>query len=315
MGNVAFNSTEQVQELYGTCDDAKKENVNLWLPYFNVWTVYQTNHSILDGSQEIDVNDGSPEVNSLKIPKIGDVNQRLWSTVLADAVTTKESYSGNIYRMVDHFMAPRVELNDAESVDISVSVNENYTGNIQSTIHWGALPMQLLILFLVTIKLLLFLEFMFNMSFFIVNMSLSVNDGKQVVRTIKELFASMVNVAVANLAICIVIWVSLTVDGALSLILFAFFCFLIYQTLKNLVSSNGVFTPKILRKPVMLTRRFLMRMVSPTGSRTHSAPEDAAENDDDQDEQDDDNNENGASDEDEKKESNGGDEDEDEEES
>ena len=277
-----------------------------------MWTVYQTNHNILDSSQGINTNDGTPEVDNLRIPKIGDVEQRIWSTVLADAVTTKESYSGNIYRMVDHFMAPRVVLNDAESVDLSISVNENYTGNIQSTIHWGALPMQLLILFLVTIKLLLFLEFMFNMSFFIVNMSLSVNDGKQVVRTVKELFASMVNVAVANLAICIVIWVSLTVDGALSLILFAFFCFLIYQTLKNLVSSNGVFTPKILRKPVMLTRRFLMRMVSPTGSRTHSAPEDAADNDDGEAEQNDDGNENNANDEGDEKESDGGDSDEEE---
>lgn len=280
MGNVSFNSTPQIQELYGTSDEAQKEDVNLWLPYFNVWTVYQTNHTILDATQQIDQSVG-PEMDGLEVPQIAGMDQNLWSTVLADIVTKPESYSGNVYRMVDHFMAPRVELVDLQQVDFNVSVNENYTGDIQSSIHWAALPMQLLILIFLLVKMLLFLEFVFNLAFLVVNMALTVNDGKHVAKHVKGLFASMVNVAVANIAVTLAVWTSLLVDGPLCLIMVALYAFLAWQVLKTAVASNGPFSPKIFRKPVMLLRQLAARVTAPTGIRQHAEDPEGQENDGD----------------------------------
>ena len=273
-GNAVLTNEPQIHELYGTTDAAGKEDVNLWLPYFDTWTYYNTNHGVLDERQGITGSTG-PELNGLQVPEISGVRQDLWCTVLADAICTDEAYSGNIYRMVDHFMAPRITLNDPTTVDFTVKKNENWNGNIQSSINLASIPMQLLIVVLIALKVILFIEMLFDFAFLIVNMALSVTDGKRTFRYVKELFAMSVDVAMCNLIVCFVVYVSLIVHNIfLSIILFIFMVFVLYSILKTLMSFNSVFRPKFLYRPFMFLRRMFAILFAPNGSRSHKDPED-----------------------------------------
>ena len=254
-GNISFEQEDQIQELYGSSEGTDKEAVNLWLPYFNMWTKYHTNHTVLDEEQVIDGSEG-PEMEGLVIPDIADVQQNLWSTVLANAASSSnEPYGGNIYRMVDHFMAPRIQLNDAESVDFDVSNNENWNGYIQSNVNWAVLPAQLLILFLVVVKLLLMIELVINVALLLVRMAMTVTDRKNVMTVLKQLLASVANVMVANMVTNAVIWLTLIADGMVLLAITVFMAVLILFGLKELVLSNSVFSPNVIKVPY----RFFMR--------------------------------------------------------
>lgn len=250
LANVTFHTAnDDISALYGNGDAADRENVQLWLPYFNTWTSYQTNHTILDSEQKINKNDNYPELNNIITPNINGVEQTLWSTILADTFVTPANYSGNIYRVVDHFMAPRIENfeHNGENIDIQVSKNENYNGNIQSAINLSGLPFQILILFFVVFKVLLFFEFIFNIALLLFNLTLSVTSKYKIITVIKELGASMLNVAIINFIIGLVVWSSLSSSGFGALAIFAFYIFLTYNIIKELVRSNSVFTPKFFR--------------------------------------------------------------------
>lgn len=256
LSNVAFQQNESINSLYGTGNAADKENVQLWLPYFNTWTSYHTNHTILDSSQIINVDDvkNQPEVNNIIIPTIDGVNQNLWSAVLADTFTTPVNYSGNIYRVVDHFMAPRITKTDVGDgkPDVSVEKNENYNGNIQSSINFSSIPFQLLILFFVVMKVLLFFEFIFNIALLLFNLALSVTNKFKLSLILKELGASMLNVAIMNIIIGLVVWSSLIADGFGGFAICIFYIFLTFNLIKELARSNSVFTPKLFR-PIQKT--------------------------------------------------------------
>lgn len=255
LGNVIFEQNEKIQSLYGTGDADDKESVNLWLPYFNMWTLYQTNYGVLDDVQTIDLDSSQPEVLNLEetnsIPDVDGVKQTLWSTLLADDFTQKKNYSGRIYRVVDHFMAPRisdVELKDGDIKNLKVSENENYEGShIQSNINVMNLPLQLLILFLVLMKVVLFFEFIFNITMLIFNLCLSTSDNYKILLTLKELGASMLNVMFINIILGLVIYTSLLTDGVVSLLVCVFYIFLAVNLIKSLANSNSVFTPKFFR--------------------------------------------------------------------
>lgn len=255
LGNVVFEQNEKIQSLYGTGDADEKEAVNLWLPYFNMWTLYHTNYGVLDLEQTIDLDSEQPEVQNLEetnsVPEIDGVQQTLWSTLLADDFTQKKTYSGRIYRVVDHFMAPRisnVELEDGDIKSLEVSENENYEGkHIQTNINVMNLPLQLLILFLVLLKVVLFFEFIFNITMLIFNLCLSTSDNYKILLTLKELGASMLNVMFINIVLGLVVYTSLLTDGIISLLVCIFYIFLMVNLIRSLANSNSVFTPKFFR--------------------------------------------------------------------
>lgn len=248
---VAFESSDEISALYGTGNSADKENVRLWLPYFNMWTKYHTNHSLTDKEQRIGrVNDSEPERKGLKIPKIGGIKQELWSTVLADDFTSYKTYSGNIYRVVDHFMAPRIKVNNLsdENLDVNVKRNENWNGPIQSSLNLGTIPLQVLIFLYTIFKVALFFEFLYNIATLLYNLTLSVTSGtRQITTTIKELFASMLNVNICTTIIGLIIWTTISAEMFLSLLLSIFYFFLSFSILKKLYNSYSVFTPKFFK--------------------------------------------------------------------
>lgn len=279
LGNATFEWSEQLETLYGTSEGNDKEAVNLWLPYFNMWTLYQTNHALMDEEQSIESSEG-PEMDELKVPEIDGVQQDMWSTVLADAATShNQTYSGNVYRMVDHFMAPRITMNDPETLDFDVNENENYNGFIQSNINWAVLPAQWLLIAVVFIKVLLFLEMMINVALLFVRFALAASDKGNLVYTVKQLCASVVNVMMCNMVCSLIIWMTLLSEGAILLILVLFMAICLWQVLKHLVLSNGPFSPNIIKIPL----RFFMRMwygivakfaTSRVGRRDTEIPED-----------------------------------------
>lgn len=159
--NIAFNSGEQMSamksldELYGG-DKVKNASVTYYIPYFNLWTNFMTGYNLTASEQKINLSDGTPEVQQLvyssgdnNLPKIGTVETRLWSVVLADALNSQgKSYykstlnglngdyvNNNAYRVVDHFMAPRLTTNNPSNsgLDITNTVNENYNGKFQKS--------------------------------------------------------------------------------------------------------------------------------------------------------------------------------------
>lgn len=247
--NVAFEQNENINSLYGTGDAADKENVQLWLPYFNTWTSYNTNHTLLDSAQQINKYDGSPEVQNIKLPKIGEVDQTLWSTILADEFTGVGNYSGSIYRVVDHFMAPRINNVNLDSSNLSLDVkkNENYNGNIQSSINFGCIPFQLLIFFFIILKVLIFFEFIYNIATLIFNLTLSITSKNKLIFIIKELGASMLNVAIINIIVGFIVWSSLLAEGVAAFAICLFYVFLTYNLINEIAKNNSVFTPKFFR--------------------------------------------------------------------
>ena len=251
LSNISFKNSYGLSPLYGTGNAADKENVTLWMPYFNAWTSYNTNHSILNPEQTINKNSNTPEVKGIAIPKIDGVEQTVWSAVLADTFTTAENYSGNIYRVVDHFMAPRVtnlQLNGNTINSIDVSKNENYNGNVQSSTDLSNLLFQFLILVLILVKVMLFFEFIVNISMLLFNVALSILDKYKLVTVLKELGASMLNICAVNLIINLIVWTNLIVtNGFSSYAIFILYVFLLYSLAKQLMCSSSVFTPKFIR--------------------------------------------------------------------
>lgn len=262
IGDISIADNPNIESLYGTGDRAERFNVDLWLPYFDTWTRYNTNHSIMDKEQRIDISTG-PELNGLSIPSIDSVNQNLWSTILADSFSTPKLLSGNIYRVVDHFMAPRIELIDASSVDFNVTENENYNGSIQSKIYFGSFPSQFFILIIMFLKVLLFYEFIFNLIMLILKLALAATSNKEIIRVIKELFASMFNIAIANIFISISILLSLNSNSLItSIIIISLLAFILYSVINNISMGNSVFCPKFIK----VIFKFWRSITAPNGN-------------------------------------------------
>lgn len=252
ISNASLEYNPSLSALYGDTDTTpiEKEACSLWLPYFNTWTSYQTSHTLLDNSQLFDTSILDPEEEDFEMPFINTKQQDLWSTVLADNFTSNTNYTGNIYRVVDHFMAPRIidlELDDDEgNASFLVDQNENFTDKIQSSINFASIPFQFLILILVAIKVLIFFEFILNIMMLFINVCLTVTQTKELGKVLKKTGASMLNVGFCNIAITLVIYSSLIADGYPGVVISFFYYFLVWQILKKIFNSHSVFKPKFM---------------------------------------------------------------------
>lgn len=244
--NTTLSKDESLGKLYGSSTGATAENVSIWLPYFNLWSTYQTNHSITDDSQKMSFNNPlKPETMGLNnvVPKIDGIDQNLYSTILAEAFTKNENYSNSIYRVVDHFMAPRVNDYNTNLENIKITKNENYNGNIQSTINISTIPFQIAIFILVLLKVIVFFEFIFDIAMLLINICLSIVEKNKLKRILKELGAAALSVAMLNMILTLVIYSCLITEGLAGIILAVVFIFIIVKTIKYLSSSDSVFAP------------------------------------------------------------------------
>ena len=238
----------ELQYLYG---DAKDKEVTYYLPYLNAWSKYNTGHGIMDKEQRIVQGIGLPELEEATIPKIGSNEIQHWSVLLMDSfsyygesvspissisepVETEtgaivyKRYNGpyvnnNAYRVVDHFLAPRVNITEnynddgtVKSLNMKVTANENYNGEFQTGILTLIvnLLLAILICFLSLCKLLTFLWqwFMFYTFIFKTVLAKSV-ENKQWRNILLETFAPTIALIVMGLYTGTVLLMGLTAEG------------------------------------------------------------------------------------------------------
>lgn len=256
MGFVTTQSAPaaaNLSSLYGTDASAKdKENTTIWLTYFNAWTEYNTNNSLIDGSAKINASSGQPEVKALTNRTIAGKTVDLWPALLAYEFTNtnnKGGVSGDVYRVVDHYMAPRLSISDNGSggFNISASVNENYTGNIQSKVPIGSLVTSLLILYLVFTKLILFIELVVSMIMFVVDIVAGAISTRYFAENMKRFGAGFINVLLACIATGIAVQLSLVASSDLvQIILTCMISAAAFFYTKWVVTHETVFKPRIL---------------------------------------------------------------------
>ncbi len=182
LGEMATVSTDNnFKYLYGDKNDLE---VTYYLIYLDAWSSYNTGYAMTDDQQLIK-KDGTPEVLNMYNPGIGNNDIKHWSILLADSfeyhgksnspftsITEKDSkgnnhvingpyINNNAYRVVDHFMAPRVkftETNGGKNIKMQVTQNENYNGKFQSGFD-GLLVKLLIALFMCFMSLVKLLTF------------------------------------------------------------------------------------------------------------------------------------------------------------
>lgn len=160
------------------------------LPYYDAWSIYNVGYSLKDPQNYIDVNSGKAEVKDIFVPKLkADKEIKHWAMLLANsfdyngqsnsvmALKDKDgnlingaTINNNAYRVVDHFLAPRVNITTENGVKkVSVEHNENFNGQFQTKFFeiFTRILLSLINCLLVFIKLLLFFHFWFNLYIFI----------------------------------------------------------------------------------------------------------------------------------------------------
>lgn len=259
ISNQTLYHDKDYKDLYGTGNDSQKADTTLWLPYFNMWTKYQTGHSLND--QESDINFGykMPETNGMNRVNIDGVYQNKWSTMLADPLTNPgQAWGGNIYRMVDHFLQPRMdvtldstkgdgsELNRGKITVSNVHQNSNYNGPLQSKLDLSVLATQILLLSVNFIKAVLFIEFFVNISLIFFRLLVYVNDGRKMKREVQMTFAVLFDIIVVGTISTVIVQLSMMTNGIAQFVVTIGLTMLLIKALKYLVNSNTVFKPRIL---------------------------------------------------------------------
>ena len=191
-----FFSDKDMKYLFG--DEGSLE-VTYYLPYLDAWSKYNTGYGILDEKQKINYDENKdklPELKNFENPKMGSQDIGHWSVLLMDSfeyhgkstsaywsapydnpMTNQEEYvngvtiNNNAYRVVDHFMAPRITITESgDKMKLSTTENENYNGEFQEGVAdlFVKLLLALFICFLSLLKLLIFLWqwYMFYIFFF-----------------------------------------------------------------------------------------------------------------------------------------------------
>ena len=176
-------SNPNMQYLFGNKGSFE---VTYYLPYLDAWSLYNTGYGLMDPKQIIDTNSKSPELAEFNCPQIDGKDIKHWSVLLADSfeyhgdshsimngiydndndnnkrLVNGKNINKNAYRVVDHFLAPRVTFTEKENgakMQLSVAQNENYNGKFQKEFFdlIVKLALSLLMCFLSLVKLLTFL--------------------------------------------------------------------------------------------------------------------------------------------------------------
>ena len=203
----------------------KDAEVIYWTPYFDAWSLYNTGYGILDPEQTINKNSGQAEVSTVGGRDTIPDNVKLWSVLLAKSFVKGEddfrvSVDNNAYRVVDHFMAPRVVATDDS---ISVTSNENYNGQFQGSILRviPKIASTALILAIVAVKFMtfLYLWYMLYMLVFNIMMSLGVKGYGDLKELLKKTFIPVIQIFVIGLWSSLVIYMTARVNGAISIVI------------------------------------------------------------------------------------------------
>lgn len=249
--NVGSSITEMTgtgKELMGDGSKEEKVQTNYWIPYFSLWSEYNTSKNLNDKSLVINKSaaKNEPEQNDMTMPKLGDHEIPLWNANLAEAFTSGPMIDKDAYRTVDHLMAPRLKVGDAPKI-FETSRNENYSKPVQSSFDIGLFLLVIVLFVGVVIKVVLFLEFVYYLVMAPVNLALSTYAKGRVQRMGKEFAASFVRVGLWDIVISMVVYISMITSGVMSLLFSVLLVIGFVKGLQALSYSNSVFVPNTLR--------------------------------------------------------------------
>ena len=249
--NVSLERSNTTEEFFGdsNADGQTKNNTALWLPYFNMWTIYNTNHSIMDNAQTINYDGSENEVKNLQKFEIGGKTQYKWSTFLANEFTKDQQVANGIYRAVDHFMAPRLspEIEDGKITTANASQNENFNGYIQSKTGFAIILAQLLILFVIAVKTLLFYEFNVNLVMLLIDACILAASPRDLKKILYRIPGSAMNVALSSTWSILLVWITLSTDNTLVLLILTLIAgYATWFAIKKWVAVRGAMNPRFL---------------------------------------------------------------------
>ena len=227
------NSVGVYDSLMGNGSDG---TVAYWIPYFELWSYYNTGYSLTEEAAIIRFDASRTEYKGDNyndhIPTIGGRKTNLWPIVLADAFSynqdTEYQIKDSAYRVVDHYMAPELTVSGGpENQSISVRQNKYYNGNFQNSfaVFSGIGTILIIILLLITtvVKLLTFIWWWWQWYLLIFNVMLSFGlEYKDLKDTIKNLIIPAVQLFFVGLWSGMVVWVnSLTISNAMGQVIIA----------------------------------------------------------------------------------------------
>lgn len=270
-------SVPSLTYLYGNSSDME---VTYYMPYLDTWSKYNTGYGILESQQLMNTSTDSAELVDKDFPKIGSNEIKHYSVLLMDSfsywgysnsisntVTVNgHTYNGskinnNAYRVVDHFMAPRVditELNGGNKMSISVTENENYNGQFQSGLVDVIVKLMncCLCCLLSFIKFMTFLWQWFMLYIFIFKIILGRGaENKKMTTILIEVFSPTLAMIGIGLYTGAVMIMGMTAEGLAGIVLEIFLFWLTFMIIRwwHDLSRNAIGFPQTLVPVYMLT--------------------------------------------------------------
>lgn len=266
----------QLQYLYG---DDKSMEVTYYMPYLDLWSKYNTGYGMMDDEQFIDSNTDTAELKDYEPVTIGNSEIKHYSILLADSFSYygkstslvnsvmehNQIYNGvtinnNAYRVVDHFLAPRVNIekkSGSDNLTLTTTENENYNGNFQSGFVDLLVKLLncILMCLLSLIKFLTFLWQWFMLYIFIFKVVLGKGaEGKTGKIIFIETFSPTLCMIAIGLYAGVIMQLSMNVEGLIGILFEIFLFWLTFKLIKVWKElSHGVYFPKTLNWLYMIT--------------------------------------------------------------
>lgn len=249
---ITVYSIPSLTYLYGSSSDME---VTYYMPYLDTWSKYNTGYGILDDEQLMDATTDAAELVDKDFPKIGTNEVQHYSVLLMDSfsywgysnslsnsiLVNGSTYNGNTinnnaYRVVDHFMAPRVAITDnGTSIHIDVTQNENYNGAFQSGIA-DLLPKLLnciLCCFLSLVKFLTFMWQWFMLYIFLFKVILGRGaENKKMSTILLEVFSPTIALIFIGMYSGMVMIVGMSVEGLIGICVEIFLFWLTFMMIR-----------------------------------------------------------------------------------
>ena len=247
--------------------------VGYYIPYLDCWSLYNTGYGIKADEQQIDEEADLPELVEINYPHIGEENVKQYSILLADSFSyygesdsvvhsvltaTGETVNGtqinnNAYRVVDHFLAPRVTITkpNSSTVHLEVVENENYNGQFQSGFVDLILKLMLCCLycFLSLIKFLTFVWFWLMMYLLFFRSIINKVEKKKFSSILIETLVPMLAMIMIDIYAGLIFAVTSELSGLFG---FVFILFLFYMTFMFIRFWKGLSRGGLLLFPATL---------------------------------------------------------------
>lgn len=236
-----------------------------WVQYFDIWSTYNTGYSIFDDRQVIDINSGLTEVENLQLPVINENEYSYWSVLLANSFRANEvraHISNDAYRVVDHFMAPRVNLiSSGNSYSVRVTDNENFNDRFGNGIIIHKVVNSLHISILTLCKLLTYAFLWFNLFALLYNILMMKPEQRKFKEVMIETFSPYLGVVGIGVYISFILQVSALFSSLNWLLCLLFELMLVRVTMAILIwwedTGKSLWFPDTLKPITALCRLVL----------------------------------------------------------